>query len=380
VTGLPTFDPGFSTTAMTAIFSPGGRIRRMLEVEAALARVEAAARVIPPAAAALIEHACQGVSLDAESMLRQGWTTGTPVMPVLDALREALPADAASHLHRGATSQDIIDTGLVLQIRDGMGELASALDAPLTHLGRLMREHAQTPHLGRTWLQAAAPTSFGLRIAGWAEPLVRLRAALEAAASHLPLQFGGPVGNLARLGSAGVDVMERLAADLGLAVPALPWHADRSHLVAAIDPVRAVARGMAKMAVDVALLAQAGEVHIPAGGSSSMPHKRNPIDAVRAIAAAQACEGAASVISGGRPHELDRGLGGWQAESWAVPMVFHTAAATVEAMDRCVAGLQADVPRMASNLAASGVPDDGLGPAGFLIGRVLTLLDTKDRR
>lgn len=337
---LPTHDPGFTTDAQTSAFSPAARVRAMCRYEAALARSSAAAGVVPTAVADRIAAACEAGVDDPTDVLVEGWEQGTPVLPLLARLRAALDDEAAGWVHHGATTQDVVDTATMLQARDALAALRSDLVGLATGLRGVAVAHRDTPAAAWTFLQAAVPTTMGRRVAGWLSPVVAHLATLRELAGTLPVQLGGPSGTLDALGERGIEVVEGVAEELGLAVPVLPWHTDRTVVATLVGALQRTARTMATIGTDLALLAHDGAVRMRAGASSSMPGKRNPIDATRAVAAAEACGGAASIVTRGRPHELERGVGGWHAEWLAVPLVFQTAGAAVEATGRAVAGLE----------------------------------------
>ncbi|HEY4012582.1 MAG TPA: lyase family protein [Polyangiaceae bacterium] len=356
---LPTFDPGFTTARMTDVFSGPRRIATMLGVERALAAAQATAGLVPEDAAAAIARVCASFDGDAEALLGAGWEAGTVVVPLLDALRAALEPEDARWLHFGATTQDVVDTASMLQARDGLEAVAPDLDRIASRCRTLATFHRATGAQGRTFLQSAVPTTFGHRAAGWWVAVDRAAQRLAAIRAALPLQLGGPVGHLAAFGAAADAVRAEMARSLGLAAPVLAWHADRQPVRDVVSALAEAANAAAKIALDVALLAQPeiAEVKVRAGGSSSMPHKANPVDAMRALAAAEACGGVAGVVTRGAPQALERGLGAWHAEAFAVPLVFHTAAAALEAIRRCLEGLEPDPARMAAHLRG-GSPAD----------------------
>lgn len=337
---LPTYDPGFSTDALTAVFSPAARVAAMCGVEAALARAGARAGVVPEEAARRIAAACADDVGDPEALLRDGWEDGTPVLPLLAHLRSRLDDEAADWLHHGATTQDVVDTAAMLQARDGLAAIRSDLVALARDLREVVEGHRTTPAEGWTFLQPAVATTVGRRAAGWLAPVVEHVRALREHASALPVQLGGPTGTLDALGEHAPAVVDGFADELGLVAPLLPWHTDRTVVDRVVASLQRVARTAATIGTDLVLLAHDGAVRMRAGGSSSMPGKRNPIDAARAIAAAEACHGVATIVTAGRPHELERGVGGWHAEWFAVPLTFRTAGAAVEAVGRAVATLE----------------------------------------
>lgn len=369
--GPPRFDPGFSTAEMAAVFTASEHVGDMLRVEAALAEAEARHGIIPVDAARAIVEACASAPIEPDRIIAEGWERGTPVLPLLDQLRTQLSGEHAGWLHFGATTQDIVDTASMLRYRSAIALLVQAIRPVEAGLRRLGHEHRRTPILGRTMLQPGAPTSFGLVATVWSNAMRRPQARLEAAEAGLPLQLGGPVGDLRSLGPSAVEVVDELAAALGLAHPLLPWHTDRYPVYDMASAIAAVLKGVAKIASDMVLLAEQGELHMRSTGSSSMPAKRNPFDAVHALAATRAGLAAASAVITGPPHELQRAAGAWHAEWWAVPMVCHTTAAAVEALARAVETLEVDEVVMVANIRAAGLQPSVPDSAEALIERAL---------
>lgn len=336
----PTFDPGFTTDAMAAVFSPAARVRAMCRFESALAAAHVAHGLIDEATGDRIAEACATDVDDPDGVLAEGWEAGTPVLPLLERLRAELPDADRDALHHGATTQDVVDTATMLQARHALELLHDGLVELGGHLAGVADEHRDTPASAWTFLQPAVPVTLGLRAATWLSPLVdHVREAREHR-HDLPLQLGGPTGTLPDLGDAAPRVVDDVAHRLGLAVPRLPWHTDRTPVAVLAGLLGRIARTMATIGQDLALLAHHGMVTMRAGGSSSMPGKRNPVDAVRAVAAADACAGMVAIVTGGRPHELERAVGGWHAEWLAVPLAFQTCAAAVEAVGRAVESAQ----------------------------------------
>lgn len=350
MTVLPTFDPGFSTPEMTEVFDPDHRVKALLAFEAALAEVEAEAGLIPAAAATDIVRACSEFADDSTTIIASTWETGTPLISLLDGIKEQLTNESAGWVHYGATTQDAVDTASMLQLKAALTILDRDLAAVAARLADLAEAHRSTPMMARTFLQLAQPTTFGVRAAQWLEPLVRALNDLRGATTSLPVQLGGPVGNLAPFGEAATRVVETLAAKLGLESPVIPWHTDRSHVIRPVAVAETIAIAMGKIGTDLALLAQSevAELKMRPGLSSSIDHKRNPIDAIRAVAAAGACLAAASALRSAHGQELERGIGGWHLEWWAAPLVFQAAAASVEAISAALGSLEVDVERMAS--------------------------------
>ena len=367
----PTFDPGFTTVAMTGVFSPATRVAAMLEVEGALAMAQATAGLVPGSAAAAIVKASASLRLDADALLASAWDVGTPTLPLVEALRGALDPESARWVHHGATTQDIVDTALVLQARRGLDALAPDLVRMGSRCRALAFAHRSTPVEGRTFLQPAAVTTFGRRAAGWWVLVDEAARRVAEARASLPVQIGGPVGQLAGFGAHAGAVRAELARALGLRLPAASWHADRQPMRDLVSALGCATAATAKVALDVVLLAQAeiAEVRVRGGRSSSMPHKSNPIDAMRALAAAEASDGVASIVSRGSPQALERGFGAWHAEAFAIPLVFHTTAAALEAAAHCLGSLEPDAERMASHL--TGDEREGVEAAAAEVDRLL---------
>lgn len=371
MTGLPTFDPGFSTPEMTEVFDSDHRVKALLAFETALAEAEAEAGLVPARAGAEIARACASFIGDSATIIASTWEAGTPLISLLDGIRRQLPDESARWVHHGATTQDAIDTASMLQLKAGLAVLERDLSTVVARLAELSATHRSTPMMARTFLQVAGTTTFGVRVAQWLEPLVRGLIDLRRVATSLPVQLGGPVGNLAPFGEAGPAIVESLAMKLGLVSPVIPWHTDRSHVVRLVAAAETTAISMGKIGTDLAILAQSdvAEVRMRAGGSSSMAHKRNPIDAVRAVAASGACLTAGAALRTGRGHELERGIGGWHLEWWAVPLVFQAAAASVEAIGACLDSLEVDVDRMRGR--AGEVDAATLAAAASMVDKVL---------
>jgi 3-carboxy-cis,cis-muconate cycloisomerase len=260
-------------------------------------------------------------------------------------------------VHWGATSQDIIDTGLVLQLRAFLPLLEADLGRLSKALAKLAKQHKNTPQVGRTWLQQALPVTFGLKAAGWLDGLERQRQRLAQLKPRLfALQFGGAAGTLAALGPKGLDVAAALATELRLALPAMPWHGQRDRVAEAGTTFGLIIGSLAKMARDVSLLMQTeiGEAREPAGegrgGSSTMPHKRNPVATASVLAAATRAPGLVSTMLTAMAPEHERGLGGWQAEWVVLPELAMLAGGAARSMAETMEGLEIDKGRMAENL------------------------------
>jgi 3-carboxy-cis,cis-muconate cycloisomerase len=351
----------FSTPEMSAVFSGESHVRQMLAFEAGLARGQAEAGIIPPDAADAIADKCHVRLFDVAAVFREAMPAGTQAIPLVRRLTELVEGDARKFVHWGATSQDVIDTATVLQIRDGLDLLEDGLLGVCAACASLAERHRHTPMAGRTLLQQALPITFGLKAARWLALATRQVLALRALRERvLVVQLGGAAGTLAALGEDGIRVVELLAAELGLAAPDLPWHAERDRVAEIAAALGIVAGAMGKIASDVALLAQTevGEVAEGAapgkGGSSTLPQKRNPVDATEATAAARLAMGSVPVLLSAMVQEHERAVGGWQAEWAALPDLFRFTAGAVERVRAALAGLEVDPDRMRTNLEMTG--------------------------
>jgi 3-carboxy-cis,cis-muconate cycloisomerase len=352
--------PLFVPAPLARAFAPAVRIERMLDVEAALARAHASVGVIPREAADAIAAQCDASLYDVDALTAAAPRAGNLAIPLVAALTrrvaEATPG-AQGYVHWGATSQDVIDTGLVLQLRDGLDFLEPELARLCDALATQADAHRHSVLAGRTWLQQASPVTLGAKLAGCLDALERERAGLATLRPELlTVQFGGAVGNLAALGERGPAVMAALAAGLGLAVPAIPWHTQRDRLCRCACALGTLTASAGKLARDVALLMQTevGEAREPAaagrGGSSTMPQKRNPVGCSIALAAATRVPGLVATMLSAAVQEHERGLGTWPAEWDTLPTIVEQAGAAVVAMAEVIAGLEVDVARMRANL------------------------------
>ena len=349
---------------VAAHFSGRAQLQAMLDVEAALAAAEAQVGVVPPSCVAPIRAAALAELYDPARLAAEATETGNPVIPVVRHLTARVAqadAEAARFVHWGATSQDVLDTGLVLQLRAAAPTVIDHLDHGVRAAAAHARRHAGATMAGRTWLQQATPVTFGLKAAGWADALDRARGRLQAAlADALVLQLGGAAGTLASLGPQGPAVTEALAARLGLPAPDMPWHAHRDRFAQLACALGIAAGTAGKIGRDVALLAQTevGEVSERPGpgrgGSSTMPQKRNPVAASIALAAAGRAPGLVATLLGAMVQEHERGLGGWQVEWDTLPDLVEIAAAGARAAADALDGLAVDTGRMRANADASG--------------------------
>jgi 3-carboxy-cis,cis-muconate cycloisomerase len=350
-------DAEFGAPAMAALFDDAARLQAMLDVEAALARAEARLGVIPAEAGAAIVAQCRAGLFDAAAVFGEAGVAGNPAIPLVRHLTARLDAGTARYVHWGGTSQDLIDTGAVLQMRRALALLEEMTAALATACAGHAERHRRTPMIGRTLLQQALPITFGLKAAHWlalaTRQVERLR---ELAGRALVLQFGGAAGTLASLGADGLRVMQALAEELALPMPELPWHTERDRLAEIAGGLGTLAGGAAKIAQDLVLLMQtevAEAFEAPGagkGGSSTLPHKRNPVDALFALAAARKAIALVPAVQGAMLQEHERAAGAWHAEWILLPELFTLAAGTVARAGRAVATLDVDAARMRRNL------------------------------
>ena len=362
-------DALFTTEAMRALFSDRGRLQAMLDFEAALARAEAQVGVIPAAAVPAIEAQCRAELLDIAVLSRATADAGNPAIPLVKALTSLVArhdSEAARFVHWGATSQDAMDTGLALQLRAALELVSRELATLSAALAALAQSHAQTPLAGRTWLQQATPVTLGLKAAGALSAIERHRARIDALRPRVAvLQFGGATGTLASLGKHGLAVAAALAKDLDLALPDVPWHTHRDRIAEVATTLGLLVGTLGKMARDVSLMMQTevGEAFEPAadgrGGSSTLPHKRNPVSSAVVLAAALRAPALVSVMLAAMVQEHERGLGGWHAEWETLPEICALTAGALAHTIRTIEGLEIDTRKMAANLEIMG----GLGQA-----------------
>lgn len=354
------FEGFLSTSETLGAFSDRAFVDAMLRFEAALARAQAAEGLIPESAAHSIVGSCKVELFDVAKIVRESGRAGSVAIPLVKALREAVGlfnAEAAPFVHFGSTSQDVIDSAMSLVTREAVALIETDLAKAAEALLQLAVQHAATPMLARTLMQPASVTSFGFKCAGWAAPLVRGRLRLREAARHaLQLQLGGAVGTLAQMGPQAGAVRARMAKELGLADPGATWHTQRDEWVALGCELGLLTGSLGKIAVDVSLLGQyeVAEVAEPSepgrGGSSAMPHKRNPVASMVAIAAAHRAPQRVAALLGAMPQQHERALGAWQAELGEWPQLLMSAHGSVRAMAAALPGLQVDAARMRANI------------------------------
>lgn len=356
----PLLAPMLSSAAMRAVCDDGAFLQDMLDVEAALARAEAKTGVIPTAAAAPIAAACRAERFEIGALAEAATRAGNLAIPLVKALTAEVAksdADAARYVHWGATSQDIIDTATMLMLRAAIDALLADLDRAIAGFASLAATHRNTAMVARTWLQHALPMPFGLKLAEYAAALHRSRGRLKALRGNgLALQFGGAAGTLAALGDKGIAVSDALARELQLPLPDAPWHTHRDRIAEAASVMAILAGSCGKIARDVSLMMQTdvGEAFEPAGvgrgGSSTMPHKRNPVAAASALAAATMAPNLAATIFASQVQEHERSAGPWHAEWPTLPTLMLVTSGALNAIVDIAEGLEVDSERMRANL------------------------------
>lgn len=358
---------GPATGLFAGLFDTGGTrtgdeawLQAMLDTEAALARALERAGLAPEGAGAAVTAAAVADKFDVTKLGREAAKIGNPVSALARALRALVPGEMAGAVHRGATSQDILDTAAMLLTRHALqstgADLATAADAA----AMLAEVHAGTIMIGRTLLQQAVPVTFGLVAAGWLTSLDEARAALaELAATKLAVQFGGAAGTLSALGRDGPRVAALMAEELGLAVPVLPWHTDRLRIVQLAAALAGAAAALGKIARDVTLLAQSEVAEVSEGskgrgGSSAMPQKHNPVAAVLILGCTRRVPGLLATLVASAEQEHQRAAGAWHAEWETLADLLRLTGSAASWGAGLLGSLQVDTGRMRANLDAAG--------------------------
>jgi 3-carboxy-cis,cis-muconate cycloisomerase len=356
----PLLAPLLSSAPMRAICDDATTLQHMLDFEAALARVEAAVGVIPAAAISAIETSCRADRFDLAALAEAATRSGNLAIPLVKALTADVAQtapDAARYVHWGATSQDVIDTATMLGLRAAIDTLLADLDRAIAGFAKLAEHHRHTAVVARTWLQHALPMPFGLKLAEYAAALHRSRHRLaRLRADGLALQFGGAAGTLAALGDKGLLVAEQLAKELDLPLPDAPWHTHRDRIAEAAAVFAILTGTCGKIARDVSLMMQTdvGEAFEPSGagrgGSSTMPHKRNPVASASALGAATMAPNLAATIFAAQVQDHERSAGPWHAEWPTLPSLLLVTSGALAAIVDIAEGLEVDTGRMRSNL------------------------------
>jgi 3-carboxy-cis,cis-muconate cycloisomerase len=350
----------FGVEAVQGIFSDRARLQGMLDFEGALARAEARTGLIPSSAVAPILAKCRAELFDLSALAEGAATAGNLAIPMVRQLTLLVGADderARGYVHWGASSQDAIDTGLILQLREALDFIETDLTRFCDLLARLAQQYRDTPMVARTWMQHAVPTLFGFQVAGWLDALDRHRVRLRGLKKRaLVVQFGGAGGTLATLGDRGLDVARALGEELSLTLPEMPWGPHRDRITEVATTLALCAGTLGKIARDLALQMQTeiSEVFEPPaegrGGSSTMPHKRNPVSAATALAAAVRVPGLTSVMLASMVQEHERGVGGWHAEWDTLPEIVELTAGSLHHMIEAAKDFEIRTGRMLENL------------------------------
>lgn len=373
------FEGFLSTPEMMEAFGERSLIAAMLRFEAALARAQATCGLIPESAALSIIGTCKVGLFDVARIVRDSAFAGSLAIPMVSGLKETVGLfnpQAVPYVHFGCTSQDAIDSAMAMISRDALALIDADVAVSVQALLSLAQSHADTPMLARTLMQPASVTSFGFKCAGWVAPLIRSRDRLRAAAPRaLKLQLGGAVGTLASMRDHAEQVVALMATELGLTRPLACWHNQRDEWVALGCELGLLAGSLGKIARDIALMSQfeVGELAEPSeqgrGGPDNMPHKRNPVASMVAIATAQRAPQRVAALLAAMPQEHERALGAWQAELAEWPLLMMAVHGSARAMAGALPGLNIDAGRMAANLAAmraslsGGAADEWFDPA-----------------
>jgi len=354
------YDELFSYGALEQVLSDESRTKKMLQFEAVLAAAEAKAGVIPAGAATKIAEQCRVDQFDLDAIAKEAGLAGNAAIPLVKMLTETVARqdkDAARFVHFGATSQDVIDTGFVLQMRDAFDLLEKDLGWLSETLTALATTHRRTMVAARTWMQQALPATFGFVVAGWLDAILRHRRRLiEIRPRILSLQFGGGVGTLAALRGHGPRVAKVLASELQLTLPGTPWHSHRDRMAEAAAFFGLLTGTLGKIARDISLHTQTevAELFEPVGegrgGSSTMPHKRNPVTCAVVLSASARVPGLVSNMLAAMPQEHQRGLGGWHAEWETLPEIIRLSGGALHHLAEMLPSLEVDPERMRQNL------------------------------
>jgi 3-carboxy-cis,cis-muconate cycloisomerase len=356
------FDGTFARGGAAAAVSDAAWFRALLSVEAALARSAAALGLVPATAADAVTAACADPArLDLATVVARAADDGNPVPPLVTVLRKAVGERDAVAVHVGATSQDVLDTALLLLARDAVDAIDADLTAAAEAAARLAGAHRDDVVMGRTLLQQAVPTTFGLKAAGWLAGLDGARLRLAEVVATLPVQYGGAAGTLAASGGSGVAVRTALAAELDLVDVPAAWHTVRLPIADLAGALATAAGVVSGIALDVVLLAQTevaevSEAGDERGGSSAMPHKRNPVAAISARACARRAPGLAATLYSAMEQEHERAAGAWHSEWPTLTALLGTVGSAASWLAESLSGLRVDPARMATTVAAGGEP------------------------
>lgn len=355
----PLFGKSLADQEMRLIFSSRRYIEHCVDVEVALAKAQAGLGLIPSFAAEGIEQGIDVSRLDFERLQRETDIVGYPILPLVEQL-SAMCGEAGRYLHWGATTQDIMDTATVLQMREGLDLVGARLERLSVVLARLAGEHRDTVMAGRTHLQHALPVTFGYKAAVWLSAIERHRQRLEQLRGRVLIgQFSGAAGTLASLGASGLEVQEALMSELGLGTPSITWHSARDTVTETVQFLAMVNGSLAKVACDVSIMmmTEVGEVSEPyvrhRGASSTMPQKQNPVACELILASAKVVRQHAGLMLDAMVHDFERATGPWHLEWFAVPESFGLSAGALSQAVHMLDGLVVDAVAMRRNLDAS---------------------------
>jgi 3-carboxy-cis,cis-muconate cycloisomerase len=353
-------DGFFRSPSVEPLFSDAASVQSILDFEAALARAQARAGIISAPAASAITSACRVELFDLQALAHAMPSAGNlaiPLLKQLSAIVARTSPDALRHVHYGATSQDALDTGLILQLRSAVRAIEKDLDLITHSLIDITGTHRKTLVVARTWLQHALPTTFGYITAGWLDAFIRHRERFDSLLNDaLVLQFGGAAGTLAALGERGPQVASYLAEELALPLPRIPWHAQRERIAETAATFGVLSGTLAKIARDLSLYMQTevAELSEPPsagrGGSSTMPHKQNPVASAAIIASTSRVPALVSTVLSGISGEYQRSLGAWQSEWEVVPEIVRLTAGGSHQLAALLPRLAMNVEKMRSNL------------------------------
>jgi 3-carboxy-cis,cis-muconate cycloisomerase len=353
------FRDSFGTAQMRAVFNDRTLVQRYIDAEIALARAQALTGVIPADAAQVIARESSIERLDFDLMREETNNVGYPILPLVHQL-VAMCGDAGRYVHWGATTQDIMDTAVSLQVRDALDIVDADIRALRAILAGLAKKHRDTPMAGRTHLQQALPVTFGYKAAIWLAMFDRHQQRLAELRPRVAVvQFAGAAGTLASLGDKGLEVQRAMAAKLGLGVPATTWHVARDGFAEAVNLLALVTGSLGKVALDVMIMASTefAELYEPfvkgRGASSTMPQKRNPISSELMLAASKAVRQHAGLMLDAMVQDFERATGPWHAEWIAIPESFILTAGALHQAKFALGGLVVDQARMRSNLGIS---------------------------